>query len=141
MDNKRIKPDRYCDAAEAIPFGPMVDHDMTESDLFHLGPSVCLKFRGLKQSAANLKRATDAALSSYVATSELDDHLLDRPQVAFAFCYIASHFGLGLIDEATASEVLDHIAEHADALARRTDEKKKCQSGSQGSFSPGPHTT
>ncbi len=106
----------YRDAAEAIPFGPMVDHDMTEADLFHLGPAVCLKFRGVKQSAANMRRATDAALSSYVATSDLGDDLLDKPQVAFAFCYIASHFGLGLIDETTASELLDHIAEHADTL-------------------------
>ena len=113
----------YRDAAEAIPFGPMVDHDMTESDLFHLGPAVCLKFRGLKPSAANIERATDAALSSYVATSDLGDGLLDKPQVAFAFCYIASHFGLGLIGEATASEILDHVAEHADVLAKRTDEE------------------
>lgn len=113
----------YRDAAEAIPFGPAVDHEMTESDLFHLGPAVCLKFRGLKHSAPNLKRATDAALSSYVATSDLGDPLFDRPQVAFAFCYIASHFGLGLIDETTASAILDHIAEHADTLAGRTDQE------------------
>jgi hypothetical protein len=113
----------YRDAAEAIPFGPMVDHDMNVSDLFHLGPAVCLKFRGLKQSAANMKRATDAALSSYVATSNLDGGLLDTPQVAFAFCYIASHFGLGLIDEAAASEILDQIAEHADTLVRRTEQE------------------
>ena len=113
----------YRDAAEAILFGPMVGQDMTESDLFHLGPSVCLKFRGLKQSAANMKLATDAALSSYMATSDLGDDLLDIPQVAFAFCYIASHLGLGLIDEATASEILDHVAEHADALAKRTDKE------------------
>jgi hypothetical protein len=111
----------YRDAAEAIPFGPAVNHEMTEADLFHLGPAVCLKFRGLKQSAANLKRATDAALSSYVATSDLGEGLLDKPHVAFAFCYIASHFGLGLIDEATASEILDHVAEHADTLAEGTD--------------------
>ena len=112
----------YRDAAGAMPFGPMVGHDMTESALFHLGPVVCLKFRGLKQSATNVKRATDAALSSYVATSGLGDDLLDKPQVAFAFCYIASHFGLGLIDEATASKILDHVAEHADELAKRTGE-------------------
>jgi len=115
--------DAYHDAAEAIPFSSMVDQDMTETDLFHLGPAVCLKFRGLEQSAANLKRATDAALSSYVATSEIQGSLLSRPHVAFAFCYIVSHFGLDLIDEATATEVLDHIAEREDVLARRTHEK------------------
>jgi hypothetical protein len=111
----------YRDAAEAIPFGPMVDHDMTESDLFHLGPALCLKFRGLEQSAVNMKRATDAALSSYATTSDLCDGLLDKPHVAFAFCYVASHFGLGLIDEATASDILDHVVIRADALARSTD--------------------
>ena len=110
----------YHDAAEAIPFGPLADCDMSEADLFHLGPSVCLKFRGLKQSEANLKRATDAALSSYVATSDLGGDLLNRPQVAFAFCYVASHFGLGLIDESTASEILDHIMDQSETLARRT---------------------
>ncbi len=111
----------YGDAAETIPFGPAVGHEITESELFHLGPAICLKFRGLNQSAANLKRATDAALSSYAATSDLGDDLLDRPQVAFAFCYIASHFGLGLIDETTASKILDHIADNPDTLAERTD--------------------
>jgi len=40
----------------------MVDDDMTESDVVHLAPAVGLKSRGLKQSAANLERATDAAL-------------------------------------------------------------------------------
>ncbi|MEE4607611.1 MAG: hypothetical protein V2L15_01880 [Desulfobacteraceae bacterium] len=110
----------YRDAAEAIPFGPLVDHDLTEADLFHLGPTVCLKFRGLKLSAANLKRATDAALSSYVATSDLRDDLLASPQVAFAFCYIASHLGLGLIDETSASDILDYIVAHTDILVRRT---------------------
>ena len=109
----------YRDAAEAIPFGPLVDHDMTASDLFHLGPAVCLKFRGIRASTANLKLATDTALSSYVATSDLEGDLLDRPHGAFAFCYIASHFGLGLIDEATASQILDHIADNADTLAQR----------------------
>lgn len=113
----------YRDAAEAIPFGPMVGRGITESDLFHLGPEVCLKFRGIKPSAANRKRATDAALSSYVATSGHDDNPLGHSVVAFAFCYIASHFGLGLVDEATASGILDHIADHADALARRIDDE------------------
>ena len=109
----------YRDAAEALPFGSLADHDMTEADLFHLGPAVCLKFRGIKASAANLKRAADAALSSYVVTADLEGDMLDRPQVAFAFCYIASHFGLGLIEETTASRILDHITDNADTLVQR----------------------
>ncbi len=38
----------YRDAAEAIPFGPVLGQEITESDLFHLGPEICLNFRGLK---------------------------------------------------------------------------------------------
>lgn len=110
----------YRDAAETIPLGPLVDLDMTEADLFHLGPSVCLKFRGLEQAGDNLKRATEAALSSYVANSDKADDLHDSPQLAFAFCYIGSHFGLGLIDGAAASDIFDHIVRHADTLERRT---------------------
>ena len=49
--------------------------------------------------------------------------MLDRPQVAFAFCYIASHFGLGLIDEATASQILDHVADNADTLVQRIEQQ------------------
>jgi hypothetical protein len=108
------------DAAESIPFMLAPSRAKAESDLFHLGPIVCLKFRGLKPTATNLKRATDAALASYVATSDLGDRRLDRPQVAFALCYVASHFGLDLIDEEAAAEILDSLSEHADTLIRRT---------------------
>ena len=117
----------YCDAQEALPFGSMVDHDMTEADLFYLGPAICLKSRGIKASAANLKCAADAALSSYVATSDLEGDMLDKSQVAFAFCYIASHFGLGLVEEATASRILDHIADNADALVQRVKQQQECE--------------
>lgn len=117
----------YRDAAEALPFGPLMNHGMTESDLFHLGPAACLKFRGIRASAANLKRATDAALSSYVATSDLESDLLERPHSSFAFCYIASHFGLGLIDESTASQILDHIAGNASILVQRIEHDGNAQ--------------
>lgn len=111
----------YLDATEAMPFGPLVGRDITEAELFHLGPSVCLKFRGIEPSAVNLRRATDAALSSYVATTSLEGNLLAVPQVAFAFCYVASHFGLDLIDESTAVELLDYLAGQVETLVARTE--------------------
>lgn len=57
----------YRDAQETIPFGLLIGQPICAEDLFHLGPVICLKFRGIKNSKSNLKRATDAALSSYVA--------------------------------------------------------------------------
>ena len=59
----------YLDAAETIPLGPVLDLDLEEGDLFHLAPAVCLKFRKIKASKGAIKRATDAALTSYVATT------------------------------------------------------------------------
>ena len=73
----------YDDALEALPFGPLVDEQISEDDLFHLGPIVCLKFRGIRRSKSNLKRATDAALASYVATEGVVGELFDVPQMAF----------------------------------------------------------
>ena len=38
----------YRDAEEEIPFGPLVGQELKPEDLFHLGPMICLKFRGIK---------------------------------------------------------------------------------------------
>lgn len=68
----------YADAREAIPFGPAVDHRFGEQELFHLAPAVALKFRKLPCRGATLKRATEAALSSYVANVENEGTVLLR---------------------------------------------------------------
>ena len=89
----------YADAQEAIPFGPVGGRRFGERELFHLAPAVALKFRGLPRRA-NLKRATEAALSSYVANLETEGAVLADPRLAFSFCYLASHYGLGFVDMA-----------------------------------------
>ena len=113
----------YWDAYDALPFGELVGQPMTEADLFHLSPAVCLKFRGIKESKSNLNRATEAALSSYVATREIVDDVLDVPQMAFAFCYVASHLGLDLVDEEGASQILDYIEHNLKHLVEMTETK------------------
>ena len=110
----------YRDAHEALPFGQLLGDRMSEEDLFHLGPAVCLKFRSVRNSKSNLKRATDAALSSYVATEEIIGDLFDVPQMSFAFCYVASHLGLGLVSEEQSSEILDHVERNLQTLLRLT---------------------
>ncbi len=80
----------YLDAREAIPYGHLVGQAISEKELYHMAPAVCLKFRGIKRSDELLKKATDAALSSYVATRDLASDLMDIPQMAFACCYLAS---------------------------------------------------
>lgn len=61
----------YQDAAEAIPFGPAAGAELTEKELFHLAPLVCLKRRGIKRTHKNERIVTEAALSTYVANEEM----------------------------------------------------------------------
>lgn len=113
----------YRDAHEALPLGQLVGGPTSEEDLFHLGPAVCLKFRGVRNSKSNLKRVTDAALSSYVATEQIIGDLSDVPQMSFAFCYVASHLGLGLVSEEQSSEILDHVERNLQALVGLTEKE------------------
>ncbi|MFC1833641.1 hypothetical protein ACFL2Q_02760 [Thermodesulfobacteriota bacterium] len=110
----------YGDAREAIPYGRFVDQVITEKDLHHMAPAVCLNFRGLGKSDELLTQATDAALTSYVATRDLVGDVLDIPQMAFAFCYLASHFGLDLLNQEVVQEVMDHVESQKETLIART---------------------
>jgi len=99
----------YQDAAETIPFGPLVGEELTENELFHLAPLVCMKRRNIKETTKNIKVATDAALSTYVANQKLHGSSLSNSIMAFSLCYIASHYALSLIDEAESDSILIHI--------------------------------
>ena len=113
----------YRDAHEALPFGEFVGDPISEEDLFHLGPDVCLKFRGVRNSRSNRKRASDAALSSYIVTKEIVGDLFDVPQMSFAFCYVASHLGLGLVNEEQSSEIIDHVERNLQTLVELTEKE------------------
>ena len=110
----------YLDAVGVIPFGPLADVEIKEQDLFHLAPAVCIKLRGLPKSAETLQKATEAALSSYVATAENVPELTTTPQLSFAFCYLASHFGLGLIDAQSVNQIMEYVETKIDKLVRLT---------------------
>lgn len=111
----------YLDAREAIPYDRFVGQDITEKDLYHMAPAVCLKFRGIKRSKNVLEEATIAALTSYSVMQGSAGELLDIPQIAFAFCYLASHFGLDLVDDNLVNSVMEFIVSHQGDLMARTD--------------------
>lgn len=99
------------DAAEAKPFGPLVDTEVTDANLFHLAPLVCLKFRGRKLKGREAERVTKVALANYIANSNPDgiDHGLEqRPMMAFTLCYVAAHLALELVDEQQAEAILTY---------------------------------
>jgi hypothetical protein len=110
----------FLDAAETIPMGPVLDLDIKEADLFHMAPMVCLKFRGIRSSKRSLQKATDAALASYVATASRDAEALSKPHVAFAFSYLASHFGLDLLTADEVTELMDLTVDREKELAAAT---------------------
>lgn len=103
------------DAKETKPFARLMGAKLTEADLFHLAPLVCLKFRGRQLAGAEVDRVTKGALANYVVNTGPDapvQGLESRPKMAFALCYIASHLILDLVDEEQADEVLSYCEEH-----------------------------
>jgi hypothetical protein len=107
--------DAYRDAHDTLPFMPLVGVMPSENQLFHLAPRVAVKFRGLPHSRVDA--ATEAALSSYVASQEQAGGVFDDPRLAFVFCYLASHFGLDLISEEYVDEVMSFLEENQARLA------------------------
>jgi hypothetical protein len=110
----------YLDAREAIPYGNSIGQTITDKDLYHMAPAVCLKFRGVKKSKKVLEEATMAALTSYSVMQKSAGELLDIPQISFAFCYLASHFGLNLIDEDAVNSVMEFVVTHQGVLMAGT---------------------
>ena len=103
------------DAREAEPFGKLIGHPITDANLFHLAPLVCLKFRGKPGRGSEAKRVTEVALASYVANSDskrIDHGLARKPMLAFALCYVTAHLALDLVDEVQAEAILDYCEEH-----------------------------
>lgn len=107
----------YNDAKEAVPFAELLGGTVEEKDLFQVAPLVCLKFRGLPKKYR--KPATEAALSSYVATESKMQEAFSNPHIAFAFAYLASHYGLDLLGKNEVAEIMDFIIQEEIQLAKK----------------------
>jgi len=101
--------DAYLNAKAALPYAVAAGKDMKEDDLFHMAPLVCLSFRGIEHSDENRRKATDAAISSYIANEEANQGVLSNPVMAFSFCYILAHYGLDLISDGQCQDILFHV--------------------------------
>ena len=108
----------YTDAAETIPFGPAAGVEITYRELFHLAPIVCIKFRGIERTKKNLKIVTEAALSSYVANEHVHGDTLEHSIMAFALCYVVSHYALKLIGEKKSEDVLNFMEQHLNEIKK-----------------------
>jgi hypothetical protein len=102
------------DARETEPFSTLTGERITDANLFHLAPLVCLKFRGRKLLGREADRVTEVALANFVVNSDPDgiDHgLKAKPLLAFALCYVTAHLALDLVDERDAEAILNHCEE------------------------------
>ncbi len=104
------------DAQETEPLGLLTGHPITNANLFHLAPMVCMKFRGYDTRDEELRtKVVEGALANYVANADPDGndcHLEARPLMAFALCYVAAHYVLDLVDETEAQSVLEAYEKH-----------------------------
>lgn len=105
--------DAMLDACDTEPFGILTGHPITDDNLFHLAPLVCLKFRGRKTKGPEAKRVIETALANYVANS--DQHgLKSKPMLAFVLCYVGAHLALDLLNEQDADAILSYCEEYLD---------------------------
>ena len=106
------------DAREAELFGELIGQPITDANLFHLAPLVCMKFRDIDKRNEELRRrVSDGAMATYIANSDRDgvaDGLKQRPLLAFALCYVSAHYILELVDEREAESILSYCEEHLD---------------------------
>jgi hypothetical protein len=103
------------DAREIEQFSPLIGQRITDANLFHLAPLVCLKFRGRKLVGREADRVTETALANYVVNSDpegVDHGLESKPLLAFAVCYVTAHLALDLVDEQQAEAMLNYCKEH-----------------------------
>jgi hypothetical protein len=103
------------DSRETKPFAHLTGTTLTDADLFHLAPLVCLKFRGRKLTGKEADKVREGALANYVVNTGPEapvQGLEAHPQMAFALCYVAAHLILDLVDEEKAGEVVDFCEEH-----------------------------
>lgn len=109
----------WADACESLPFMPLTGAVPRHSQLFHLAPLIAVKLRGLP--ASQTQKAIEAALCSYVATESSAPGALADPRWAFAFCYLASHVGLGLVDGLTVERQMQSFQKNPERLTGTLD--------------------
>lgn len=102
----------YYDAHQAIPFGIFILKRIKENDLFQMTPQICIKFRGIENTKNNLYKAAEAMLSSYVSTESNNKDIFINPYLSFAFGYLASHYGLGLLPEKKVNAIMKYLEKH-----------------------------
>ncbi len=111
----------YLDARGTKLFALLTGTRLTDANLFHVAPLVCLKFRGLGLRDKELRqRVVEGALATYVKNTDSEapaQNLGSEPKLAFALCYVTAHFVLDLLDEQAANDIMHHYEDGLNAGA------------------------
>ncbi len=99
----------YIDALDTVPIAEIIGEKMKQKDLFHLAPAASIKLRGMKGTKKLLDKVTKGALASYITNEESHKESLASPVISFAFCYLASHYVLGLVNEEKVGILMNAI--------------------------------
>lgn len=99
----------YIDALDTVPIAEIASKKIKQKDLFHLAPAITIKFRGMKRTKRLLDKVTEGALASYIANEESHKESLASPIISFAFCYLASHYALGLVTDENVGILMNAI--------------------------------
>ena len=106
------------DAREAIPFGDLLGEPFREADLFHWRPPWPSSFEAVRARHAAERVQTKLRLPATPQTSRRTQAFSNDPHLAFAFCYLASHYGLRLLTAECVEELMADIERNRKALAR-----------------------
>ena len=106
----------FAEASKALPLKKLLGNNANPALIPFTAASLCAKYRGIPTSGRAFDQAAEATLASYEASAEYHAKSFEVPEVAFAFCYVASHFCYGLISEAEAGRILGYLIDHADVL-------------------------
>jgi Domain of unknown function (DUF6398) len=106
----------FADASTALPFEKLLGNNANPAFFPVLASNLCAKYRGLPFSGHEFDEAAEGTLASYEASAEYHAKSFETPEVAFAFCYVASHYGYGFISETETGRILDYLMDHADLL-------------------------
>jgi hypothetical protein len=106
----------FAEASKALPFQKLLGKNANPALFPFIASSLCAKYRGLPISGQEFDNAKEVTLASYEASAVYHAKSFEVPEVSFAFCYVACHYGYRLISEAETGRILGDLMDRADVL-------------------------
>ena len=88
-------------------------------DLYQKSPIICLENRSIQKTKKNIQTAESAVHMNFDKFPE-DSIVYESPELSFAFGYLASHFGLKLIEHTLLVDVFNYLVSNLEKLESLT---------------------